>query len=62
MFSDEFHLGKEVLAAKREELSAQGYGNKPNRADPLTEKDEQQLWGKGHLGFHTPQALLNTVW
>lgn len=37
-------------------------GNKPNKADNLSAKDEDILWEKGQLGCNTPEALLNTVW
>lgn len=60
--SPEFSTSKQVLSAKRKELSSQGFGNKPNKAEPLTEKDEELLWESGELGLHSPRSLSNTVW
>ena len=39
-----------------------GMGNKPNKADPITEKDEEKLWNSGALGHHSPKALRNSIW
>lgn len=60
--SPEFATSKQVLAAKRKELCGLGLGNKPNKAEVLTEKDEDLLWLSGQLGLDTPHSLSNTVW
>jgi len=60
--SKEFELSRDVLMSRRKSLKKQGFGNRPNRADALSEEDERQLWAKGQLGMDTPTALQNTVW
>ena len=60
--STEFDTSKQVLNAKRKELTSLGKGNHPNRAEPLSEKDEELLWSSGQLGLGSPQSLFNTVW
>ena len=52
----------QVLQARRKELKSKGLGNKPNKADNLTQADEDKLWESDQLGLNTPTALLNTVW
>ena len=60
--SKDFKMSRDVLSAKRKELKQKGLGNRPKRADPLSDEDEEKLWETGQLGDHNPQALLNTVW
>ena len=36
--------------------------NTPNSADPLTDKEIEQLYSEGVLGNGTPRSLLKTVW
>jgi hypothetical protein len=60
--SKEFKTSKNVLAARRRELKQAGKGNRPNKADCLTDQDEEKLWERGQLGLDTPETLFNTVW
>lgn len=39
-----------------------GLGNRPNKAESLTENKEEKLWSSSQLGTHSPESLLNTVW
>ena len=41
--SIEFTLSRRILQAKRKELKSLGFGNKPNKADPLSHADEERL-------------------
>jgi integrase len=58
----EFKTSRDVLAAKRRELKQRGKGNRPNKAEPLTENEEEQLWTSGTMGLHSPESLFNMVW
>ena len=60
--SEEFSTSKKVLEARGRELKKAGKGNQPNKADALTENDEERLWPTGQLGFASPEQLINTVW
>ena len=60
--SREFSTSKKVLETRRRELKQLGKGNKPMKADCLTEAEEEKLWATGQLGTETPLSLINTVW
>ena len=53
---------REALKAKQKDLKSQGKGNKPNRADPLTDRDVETLFQCGQLAMDSPQAMINTLW
>lgn len=55
-------MSRLVLASKKKDLKEMGKGNKPNRAECLTEREEEMLWEKNILGTQYPGQLLNTVW
>jgi hypothetical protein len=57
-----FKTSKKVLEMRRRELKQLGKGNRPNRFDPLTQEQEEQLWACGQLGLQSPESLQNTVW
>mgnify|MGYP001546801570 CR=1 FL=1 len=57
-----FESTNNLLTTKLQELKAMGYGNKPNRAEPLTESEEEHLWREGILGGEDPKTLVNTMW
>ena len=42
-------------------LRSLGLGSKRRQAEPLTEDEEEILWGTGQLGDHNPQVLVDTV-
>ncbi|XP_069109437.1 uncharacterized protein KIAA1958-like [Argopecten irradians] len=60
--SDLFATSRQVLQSRRKELKQKGLGNRPNKAQPVSDNEEEMLWECGHLGHDNPHALLNTVW
>ena len=60
--SEDFKLSKQVLASKRKELKREGKGNRPNRAEPLTDGEEKLLWESEELGDSNPKCLQNAIW
>ena len=54
-----FNLTRQALKAKQKQ---QGKGNKPNRAQPLTEDEIEQLYEAKLLDNSSPESMLNTVW
>ena len=57
----EFIESRKVLNGKAIELREHGKGKRKNRADPLTEEEEELLWEKGVLGDANPVSLNHTV-
>ena len=57
-----FKTSRDVLAAKRKSLKGKEKGNRPNRADGLSEADEEKMWVTGVMGLQNLEALLNMVW
>ncbi|CAG2248022.1 unnamed protein product [Mytilus edulis] len=57
---ESFHLTRETLKAKQKLLKQKGKGNKPKRAQPLTDEEISVLFDKNILGDNSPKAL-NTV-
>jgi hypothetical protein len=39
-----------------------GKGNKPNKAQPLTDDEVDKLYTRGQMGMHNPDALLRMLW
>ena len=58
----QFEKSRNVLAARRKELTSMGYGNKPNAARNLEDEEIDVLYSKGYFGKHDPWALQRTVW
>lgn len=58
----QFSTSRKVLEAKRRELKQDGFGNRQNKADALSEEQENKLWEVGQLGVGNPKTLQNTVW
>lgn len=52
---------KATLDAEMKRLQTKGVGSKKRQAEPLTEDEEEKLWGNHQLGAHTPQSLVNTI-
>ena len=57
-----FETSRAVLAAKRKQLKSQGLGNKPNRAECLTDSNVETLWESGQIGMDNASALTNMLW
>ena len=60
--SDVFSGARDALKARQIDLKKQGKGNRPNRADPLSDEDVEELFRARHLGNHSSQAIINTLW
>ncbi len=52
---------RKLLNGKAIELREMGMGKKKNKADALTEIEEEQLWSRGALGDSSPKILNYTV-
>ena len=57
-----FETSRSVLAARRKQLKSKGLGNKPNRAECLTDANVDILWESGQMGMHNASALTNMIW
>lgn len=57
----EFESCRKVLNGKAIELRENGKGKRMNRADSLSEQEEEQLWQTGVLGSNNPKSLNYTV-
>jgi hypothetical protein len=58
----EFALTRSAMKAKQKDLKSQGKGNKPMKAQPLTDADIDKLYETGQLGTDNPSSLINTLW
>ena len=50
----EFEKSRNVLAARRKELTSIGYANKPNAAGNLEDEEIDVLYSKGYFEKHDP--------
>ena len=50
-----------AIKAKMAFLKSEGYGNKPNEAEELTDSDIDSLFACGQLGHETPQQIVNLL-
>ena len=57
-----FNATKQALKAKQKDLKQKGKGNRPKKADPLSDEEINILFDTGVLGVTSPESLLNTVW
>ena len=57
----EFAECRQVLNGKAIELREQGKGKRKNKADIVTEEEEEIMWSKGVLGDTSPASLNYTV-
>ena len=58
----EFSKSRNVLAAKRKNLTLQGKGNYPNASRELTTAEEDQLFQSGQFSIEDPKALQKALW
>ncbi|XP_052790186.1 uncharacterized protein LOC128224401 [Mya arenaria] len=47
--------------AKQKQLKCEGLGNKPKRADPITDEGISQLWETKQLGKASPESIINSL-
>ena len=57
-----FKNSRKILNGKAIELRERGMGKRKDRADPLTQEDEEALWENGALGGDNPWTLNHTMW
>ena len=57
-----FNATKQALKAKQKDLKQKGKGNRPKKADPLSDEEINILFDTGVLGVTSPESILNTVW
>jgi hypothetical protein len=57
-----FDKSRQVLAAKRKELTKLGHGNKPHATRELSKEEVDMLFNEGYFGRENAQSLLNAVW
>jgi len=53
---------RETLKMKQRQLKSDGKGNLPNKKDPISSDDIEQLWKADQLGTSTPDSILQTLW
>lgn len=60
--SDDFILSRDALKSKQKHLKKEGKGNKPNKAECLTDNEINLFYEKGLLGDDSAESMLNTLW
>ena len=60
--SRHFLNSRNVLEGKARLLREQGKGKRPNKSCRLSNDEMEQLWQSGQFGYHSPMALINTLW
>ena len=58
----DFEESRKLLNGKAIDLRQQGKGKRKNKADALTQSEEEQLWTRKALGGDTPQSINHTVY
>ena len=61
MRDTEFLPSRKVLEGKAKKLRELGMGKRPNKAQSLTEEEEELLCENCQLGDKTPRSLINTI-
>ena len=54
-------MSRRTLNRKAIELCEAGLGKRKNKADALTEEDEETLWSTGVSGGESPRSLNHTM-
>ena len=62
MKDNQFLSSRKVLEGKARQLREKGMGKRPNKAQSLTQPEEEILWQSKQLGGDSPRSLLNTMW
>ena len=60
--SASFQTSRDVLKSRKEVLKSMGKGNLPNKAEAVTDREEEIMWEKGVLGSWSPMVLIHTIW
>ena len=53
---------RDVVYTRLRELTSNGKGRLPNKAQPLSYEEEELLWEKGVMGSDSPVSLQNAIW
>jgi len=62
IFSDSgFEGARMALDSAMKETAREGNNNKPKRAVPITQEQEEDLWNRGYLGDDNPKKLNRTL-
>ena len=56
------HFLKSKNVLKANVLREQGKGKRPNKSCSLSHSEIEQLWQSGQFGYHSPIALIKTLW
>lgn len=56
-----FPHSNNCIKAKMTHLKSEGYGNRPNESDELTDEDIDKLFEAGLLGHESPQQVVNLL-
>ena len=57
-----FLNSRNVLEVKARLFREQGKGKRPNKSWSLSNDKIEQLWQSSQFGYHSPMALINTLW
>ena len=57
-----FLNSRNVLEGKARLLREQGKGKRPNKSCSQSNDEIEQLWQSSQFGYHSPMALINTLW
>ena len=57
-----FLNSRNVLEGKARLLKEQGKDKRPNKSCSLSNDETEQLLQSGQFGYHSPMALINTIW
>lgn len=60
--NEKFALSRKVLESKKKELKRDGKGNLKNKAECLSQDQEELLWERGAMGFENGEKLQNLIW
>ena len=60
--SKHFLNSRNVLEEKARLLKEQEKGKRPSKSCSLSNDEMEQLWQSSQFGYHSPMALINTLW
>ena len=62
MESNDFKDTRDVVYTRLRELTANGKGRLPHKAEPLSYEEEESLWKSGVMGNDNPVSIQNAIW